>query len=96
MADKGTVIRVCMGPAGIAAGGKGVLDAFSKILLEKGVGAELRQNCSAHQVGCIGLCARDVLVEIDNRGTKTTYQYIKPDMVERIVSEHLIGGQSCK
>jgi NADH-quinone oxidoreductase subunit F len=92
MADKGTVIRVCMGPAGIAAGGKGVLEAFSKVLLEKGVGAELRQNCSAHQVGCIGLCARDVLVEMDNRGAKTTYQYIKPDMVERIVNEHLIGG----
>jgi len=92
MADKGTVIRVCMGPAGIAAGGKGVLEAFSKVLLEKGVGAELRQNCSAHQVGCIGLCARDVLVEIDNRSAKTTYQYIKPDMVERIVNEHLIGG----
>jgi NADH-quinone oxidoreductase subunit F len=92
MADKGTVIRVCMGPAGIAAGGKGVLEAFSKVLSEKGVGAELRQNCSAHQVGCIGLCARDVLVEIDNRGAKTTYQYIKPDMVERIVNEHLIGG----
>ncbi len=96
MADNGTVIRVCMGPAGIAAGGKGVLEAFSKVLLEKGVGAELRQNCSSHQVGCIGLCARDVLVEIDDRGAKTTYQFIKPDMVERIVSEHLIGGNPVK
>ncbi len=96
MADNGTVIRVCMGPAGIAAGGKGVLEAFSKVLSEKGVGAELMRNCSSHQVGCIGLCARDVLVEIDDRGSKTTYQFIKPDMVERIVDEHLIGGNPVK
>ncbi len=91
-----TVIRVCMGPAGIAAGGKDVLEAFSKSLAENGLSAELRENCSSHQVGCLGLCARDVLVEIDNNGGKTTYQYVKPDMAERIVIEHLVGGSPVK
>jgi NADH:ubiquinone oxidoreductase subunit F (NADH-binding)/(2Fe-2S) ferredoxin len=38
------------------------------------------------------LCARDVLVEIEKDSSKTVYQYVKPDMVERIVTEHLKGG----
>jgi NADH:ubiquinone oxidoreductase subunit F (NADH-binding)/NAD-dependent dihydropyrimidine dehydrogenase PreA subunit/(2Fe-2S) ferredoxin len=87
-----TVIRVCMGPAGIAAGGKAVLEAFRKALADRDMDAEVKENCSSHQVGCLGLCARDVLVEIGYNGSKTTYQYVKPDMVERIVSEHLLEG----
>ena len=81
-----------MGPAGIAAGGKQVLDAFSASLAEEGVSAELRERCSSHQVGCMGLCARDVLVEVHQGEAKTVYQYVKPDMVPRIVREHLAGG----
>ena len=81
-----------MGPAGIAAGGKAVLDAFRKTLWESSVKAEVRENCSSHQVGCLGLCARDVLVEVQSNGAKTLYQYVKPHMVERIVNEHIIGG----
>ena len=45
-----------------------------------------------HQVGCVGLCARDVLVEVHRSGSKTVYQYVKPDMVTRIVEDHLVGG----
>ncbi len=86
------VIRVCMGPGGIAAGGKDVLDSFKTALSQHQVSAVLKEKCSAHKVGCLGLCARDVLVEIQNNGSKTVYQYVKPDMVERIVTEHLLGG----
>lgn len=81
-----------MGPAGIAAGGKEVLESFREALASSGVSAELREHCSSHQVGCLGLCARDVLVEVHQNGEKTVYQYIKPDMVQRIVDEHLIAG----
>jgi NADH-quinone oxidoreductase subunit F len=81
-----------MGPAGIAAGGRQVLNAFRDALGRLGVSASLAENCSSHQVGCLGLCARDVLVEVHTNGTKTVYQYIKPDMVQRIVDEHLAGG----
>ena len=86
------VIRVCMGPAGIAAGGKVVLDAFNKYLSEAGSPAEVKEHCSSHQVGCLGLCARDVLVEVHRDGEKTTYQYVKPEMVGRIIGEHIIDG----
>jgi len=81
-----------MGPGGIAAGGKAVLDSFQASLSQHKVSAVLKEKCSAHKVGCLGLCARDVLVEIQNNGSKTVYQYVKPDMVERIVTEHLLGG----
>ena len=90
--SSGTVIRVCMGPAGIAAGGKEVLEAFKRHLSESGSSAEVKEHCSSHQVGCLGLCALDVLVEVHNNGKKTVYQYVKPEMVGRIVDEHIING----
>ena len=85
-----------MGPAGIAAGGKHVLESFKEALSGTGITASLKENCSSHQVGCLGLCARDVLVEIHQGGTKTVYQYVKADMVRRIVDEHLVGGTPVK
>jgi NADH:ubiquinone oxidoreductase subunit F (NADH-binding)/(2Fe-2S) ferredoxin len=88
-----TLIRVCMGPAGIAAGGKKVIEAFRETLRESDIDAEIKENCSSHQVGCLGLCARDVLVEVHRNGDNTVYQYVKPEMVERIVNEHIAGGK---
>jgi NADH-quinone oxidoreductase subunit F len=82
-----------MGPAGIAAGGKHVIEAFNEALGRSGVSAAVKERCSSHQVGCVGLCARDVLVEVHTNGDKTVYQYVKPDMVPRIVEEHLVAGK---
>ena len=81
-----------MGPAGIAAGGKHVIEAFHDALGRSGISATIKERCSTHQVGCVGLCARDVLVEVHENGNKTVYQYVKPDMVTRIVEDHLIAG----
>jgi NADH-quinone oxidoreductase subunit F len=85
-------IRVCMGPGGIATGGGDVLKAFNEKLNKARISATVKKNCSFHQVGCMGLCSRDVLVEVINGSKTATYQYIKPDMVERIVKEHLVDG----
>jgi NADH:ubiquinone oxidoreductase subunit F (NADH-binding)/NAD-dependent dihydropyrimidine dehydrogenase PreA subunit/(2Fe-2S) ferredoxin len=92
MQTSSAIVRVCMGPAGIAGGGKEVLAAFADVLAQRQEQAVLEERCSAHQVGCLGLCARDVLVEVHRNGSKTVYQYIKPDMVPRIVDEHVVGG----
>ena len=81
-----------MGTGGIAAGGSEVMAAFKKQLGAKGIGADIKKNCSMHRVGCRGLCARDVLVDVIINDNKTTYQYIKPEMVEKIISEHIISG----
>jgi NADH:ubiquinone oxidoreductase subunit F (NADH-binding)/NAD-dependent dihydropyrimidine dehydrogenase PreA subunit/(2Fe-2S) ferredoxin len=90
--NKDIVIKVCTGTGGIAEGGNEVLSAFRETLSSAGVKATLHKNCSVHKVGCRGFCAKDVLVDIIINGKKTVYQYIKPDMVERIVSEHIIAG----
>ncbi|GBE06162.1 NADP-reducing hydrogenase subunit HndC [bacterium BMS3Abin10] len=86
-------IMVCMGTGGIAAGGTEVLSAFESAIKKLKIPAKLKKGCSVHKVGCRGLCARDVLVDIIIKEKKSTYQYIKPDMVQRIVDEHIVGNQ---
>ncbi len=89
--SKDVSIKICMGTGGIAAGGEAVMSLFTKTLASAGVKASVERNCSVHKVGCRGFCARDVLVDVIVDGVKSTYQYIKPDMVERIVQEHILG-----
>ncbi len=93
---KSIIVKVCMGTGGIAVGGKEVLDAFREELALAGISASLGENCLTHRVGCRGLCARDVLVDVVVDNEKVTYQYIKPQMVRRIVNEHIIGGNTIK
>lgn len=90
--DKSVKVHVCMGPAALAAGGVEVLQAFESVMGEKNIPAAFKKECSMHKVGCLGLCAKDVLVDIFVDEQKTTYEFIKPDMVQRIVDEHIIGG----
>ena len=90
--NKDISIKVCMGTGGIAAGGVEVMSTFEKAFAAAGLQATVEKNCSMHKVGCRGFCARDVLVDVIVDDNKSTYQYIKPDMVERIVNEHIVGG----
>jgi NADH:ubiquinone oxidoreductase subunit F (NADH-binding)/(2Fe-2S) ferredoxin/Pyruvate/2-oxoacid:ferredoxin oxidoreductase delta subunit len=90
--NKDVSIKVCMGTGGIAAGGVGVIASFEKAFAAAKIRATVEKNCSVHKVGCRGFCARDVLVDVIVDGAKSTYEYIKPDMVERIVNEHIMGG----
>jgi len=85
-------IKVCMGPAGIATGGADVIDAFKNELHRKGIKAFIGKQCSMHKVGCFGLCAKDVLVTVLINGHKTIYEYTKPEMVPRIVKDHIVEG----
>jgi NADH-quinone oxidoreductase subunit F len=89
---KKLTIKVCMGTGGIAAGGAEVLAAFKSLMKAKNIPAEFKRECSMHKVGCRGLCARDVLVDVTINSDTVTYRHIKPEMVERIVAEHIIGG----
>jgi len=90
--NKDISIKVCMGTGGIAAGGVDVIASFEKAFAAARIRATVEKNCSVHKVGCRGFCARDVLVDVIVDGSKSTYEYIKPDMVERIVDEHIVGG----
>ncbi len=66
---------------------------FKQYINKSGIEAEIGQRCSYQKVGCRGFCSKDVLVDVVIDGKKTTYQLVKPIMVERIVSEHIMNGQ---
>ena len=82
-------IRVVVGMAtcGIAAGARPVLAAF----LEEVAKRELK-NVTVTQTGCIGVCRLEPIAEVYVPGEeKGTYVKLKPEMVPRIVTEHLVN-----
>jgi (2Fe-2S) ferredoxin len=85
-------IKVCLGTSGKASGGEDVLCTFKQYIQEKGIEAKIDKRCSYKKVGCRGFCSKDVLVDIIVAGKKSTYQNVKPLMIEKIVEEHLING----
>ena len=87
--DDPDAIRVVVGMAtcGIAAGAKPVLNAF----LEQ-VQMHNLKNVTVSQTGCIGVCRLEPIVEVYVPGEeKTTYVKMKPEMVSKIVQEHLVN-----
>ena len=77
-------IRVVVG---IAAGARPVLTAF----LEEVAKRELK-NVTVTQTGCIGVCRLEPIAEVYVPGEeKVTYVKLTPEMVPRIVSEHLVN-----
>ena len=87
--DDPDAIRVVVGMAtcGIAAGAKPVLNAF----LEQ-VQMHNFKNVTVSQTGCIGVCRLEPIVEVYVPGEeKTTYVKMKPEMVSKIVQEHLVN-----
>ena len=82
-------IRVVVGMAtcGIAAGARPVLAAF----LDEVAKRELK-NVTVTQTGCIGVCRLEPIAEVYVPGEeKVTYVKLKPEMVPRIVTEHLVN-----
>lgn len=87
--DDPDAIRVVVGMAtcGIAAGAKPVLTAF----LEQ-VQLHNLKNVTVSQTGCIGVCRLEPVVEVYVPGEeKVTYVKMKPEMVSKIVQEHLVN-----
>ena len=81
-------IVVGMATCGITAGAKEVYDTLIHEVSLSGL-----KNVDIIQVGCIGECALEPIVEIYNsQGTRTTYCKVKPGDVERIISRHILKG----
>jgi len=81
-------VVIGLGSCGIAAGGQRVYDRFAELLHPD------RDNSVLKQTGCIGLCYREVLVEVrDRQGRRTVYGEVSPERVDRIVAEHLRQGR---
>ena len=84
-----TKIVVGMATCGIVAGARPVLKAFSDGIQEKGI-----KDVMVIQEGCIGLCQYEPIVEVTAPGKeKVTYVKVTPEMVSRIVAEHIVNGR---
>ena len=84
-------VRVVVGMAtcGIAAGARPVMLAFVEEVKKRNL-----SNVTVAQTGCIGMCRLEPIVEISVPGQeKVTYVKVNPDMVPRIVAEHIVNGR---
>ncbi len=84
-------VRVVVGMAtcGIAAGARPVMLSFVEELNRRNL-----VNVTVTQTGCIGMCRLEPMVDIIIPGQeKVTYVKIKPEMVGRIVAEHIVNGR---
>jgi len=86
--SEGIRIAVGMATCGIAAGARPVMTA----MIDE-VGKRNMLNVVVAQTGCIGMCRYEPMVEVTLPGQdKVTYINVKPDMVPRIVAEHVVNG----
>ena len=80
-------ILVGTGTCGVSAGAMNVLEALKKATKEKGLDIPVKET------GCMGMCYREVLVEIIDNGKSRLYSEVTPDKVTKIIEEDLIGGK---
>lgn len=82
-------IVVGMATCGIAAGARPVLTKFVEEVANRKI-----ENVTVTQVGCIGECALEPIVEVvDKDGNRTIYGLVHVEDVEKILEEHIIGGK---
>ena len=81
-------VLVGMATCGIAAGARPVLNAFTEEIAKRG----LTESVTVTQTGCIGICQYEPVVEVEIPGEeKVTYVKVAPEMVPRIVNDHLVN-----
>ncbi len=86
--ETGTTIIIGMGTCGIAAGARETMRAILEELHKRNIEAHVAT------VGCIGMCAREPLVDIEQAGKpRITYGNITANKVPRLIEEHLINGR---
>jgi len=84
-----TRVVVGMATCGIAAGARPVLTAFMDEVAKRNL-----QHVVVAQTGCIGVCRLEPIVEVYRPGEeKVTYVKMTPDMVGRIVTDHIVNGK---
>ena len=89
--DEAEATRVVIGMAtcGIAAGARPVMLTFMDEISKRGL-----NHVTVSQTGCIGMCRLEPMVDVIVPGKeKVTYVHVKPEMVPRIVAEHIVNGR---
>ncbi len=86
--DTEPTIIVGTGTCGIAAGARDTLRAIEDDLARRQIKAHVTT------VGCIGMCVKEPLVDIQLAGKpRVTYANVKPHMVPRLIEDHVLQGQ---
>ncbi|EFQ24198.1 ferredoxin-like protein [Aminomonas paucivorans DSM 12260] len=86
--DKCRVI-VGLGTCGIAAGGRGVMQAVLEELQRRNI-----HDVAVETTGCAGMCQNEPLLDVVRPGEeRVTYGRVTPGDVPRIIEEHLLGGR---
>ena len=84
----GTRVIVGMGTCGIAAGARDTMHAILEEL------ERLAIDANVTTVGCIGMCSKEPLVDIEQAGRpRVTYCNVHPPMVPHLIEEHLVRGK---
>jgi len=87
-AGAAATITIGMGTCGISAGARAVKEAVLRELDER------TMNVDVVEVGCIGLCAQEPLLDIQQGAEpRVTYANVTPKMVPRIIQEHIVEGR---
>ncbi len=80
-------VVVGQGSCGVATGAKKTASEFEKQIEAKGL------NIPVQVTGCVGTCYLEPIVDVyEDNGEMTRYVKVQPDKVEKIVEEHLKGG----
>ena len=87
--EQATRVVVGMATCGIAAGARPVMLKFLEEIQKRNL-----QNVTVSQTGCIGMCRLEPMLDVIMPGKeKVTYVRVNPDMVPRIVAEHIVNGR---
>ena len=87
--QSGKKVVVGMATCGIAAGARPVMLKFVEEVRTRNL-----NNVTVAQTGCIGMCRMEPMVDVIVPGKeKVTYVKVTPEMVSRIVAEHIVNGR---
>ena len=82
-------VVVGMATCGIAAGARPVMLAFMDEIAKRHL-----DHVTVSQTGCAGMCRLEPMVDFYVPGQeKVTYVKLTPEMVPRIVTEHIVNGR---
>ncbi len=80
-------IAVGMNSCGIAAGAKATYESIETELKKRNLDVTLKI------VGCVGMCYNEPLVSVFTKDEIITYGNVMPDMIPRIMEEHILNGK---
>ncbi len=87
--DDGIRMVVGLGTCGIAAGARPVYDTIVKELEAN----DLTARTVVEPTCCVGICQFEPVVEVyEPNGVRTTYVHMTPERAERVVRQHIRGG----